>query len=237
MEAGHSPCGSVDWNCSESRKIKHFIVTPLVGVWIEIVTGIHPVSSCFGHSPCGSVDWNYIVNHPHQFPTVTPLVGVWIEIPRGVCGCDAHGVTPLAGVWIEIANEQTAFLIRFCHSPCGSVDWNTDCITRNWHVNSSLPLRECGLKSIIYMSAHAHVIVTPLAGVWIEIHQCERCRLPELRHSPCGSVDWNKQMHRNVTGVVGSLPLRECGLKYAVDHNKLQLLLRHSPCGSVDWNN
>ena len=53
---------------------------------------------------------------------VTPLVGVWIEIPRGVCGCDAHGVTPLAGVWIEIANEQTAFLIRFCHSPCGSVD-------------------------------------------------------------------------------------------------------------------
>ena len=44
------------------------------------------------------------------------------KAPRGVCGCDAHGVTPLAGVWIEIANEQTAFLIRFCHSPCGSVD-------------------------------------------------------------------------------------------------------------------
>ena len=75
-------------------------VTPLVGVWIEIGDRSVLLRLC----------------------VVTPLVGVWIEIPRGVCGCDAHGVTPLAGVWIEIANEQTAFLIRFCHSPCGSVD-------------------------------------------------------------------------------------------------------------------
>ena len=55
----------------------------------------------------------------------------------------------------------------------------------------SLPLRECGLK-FVYRKAKAHwEIVTPFAGVWIEI-------LKKLLVS-------NRK--------VKSLPLRECGLK------------------------
>ncbi len=98
-------------------------VTPLAGVWIEIVN-----TRCFICSCC-----------------VTPLAGVWIEIgfsvvdiltllslPSRECGLKfveaqdiqlAIQVTPLAGVWIEI----------FCVNSAGL------------H-SQSLPSRECGLK-------------------------------------------------------------------------------------------
>ena len=33
----------------------------------------------------------------------------------------------------------------------------------------SLPLRECGLKSCVLYDFSLHTLVTPLAGVWIEI--------------------------------------------------------------------
>ena len=56
------------------------IVTPLVGVWIEIFA--------FGFEKA--------------LDAVTPLVGVWIEIrPTGLINTK-KGVTPLVGVWIEI---------------------------------------------------------------------------------------------------------------------------------------
>ena len=54
----------------------------------------------------------------------------------------------------------------------------------------SLPLRECGLKF-------------ETVGSYKDVRG----------HSPCGSVDWNKD---------GEMTLSE--------------LRRHSPCGSVDWN-
>ena len=56
-------------------------------------------------------------------------------------------VTPYAGVWIEIGEGDTT---------------NT--------VNSSLPTRECGLKSTIFKNCRNVTKVTPYAGVWIEIH-------------------------------------------------------------------
>ena len=187
----HSPCGSVDWNCSESRKIKHFIVTPLVGVWIEIVTGIHPVSSCFGHSPCGSVDWNTkrclwmwrpwchspcgSVDWNSQW--TDRLFDTLLSLPLRECGLKyrLHNpelarqfVTPLAGVWIEIYYLYVCTCTRYCHSPCGSVDWNSSMRALPPARATSLPLRECGLKYPI----------------------------------PCHIRQW-----------FPSLPLRECGLK------------------------
>ena len=56
------------------------LVTPLVGVWIEIFTF------------CRS----------SPFFQVTPLVGVWIEIIIVVNMYKLAQVTPLVGVWIEI---------------------------------------------------------------------------------------------------------------------------------------
>ena len=75
--------------------------------------------------------------------TVTPLAGVWIEIAIKEKEITLDGVTPLAGVWIEIAEP-------------------IDC--RKFLM--SLPLRECGLKSI-YLGDQKE----------------------DLGHSPCGSVD------------------------------------------------
>ena len=75
----------------------------------------------------------------------------------------------------------------------------------------SLPVRECGLKSLRHRAAqHNHIVtpragvwieirnravstnvevVTPRAGVWIEILPCVMDLLRLMGHSPCGSVD------------------------------------------------
>ena len=79
----------------------HTYVTPLAGVWIEIL-------------------WEYARENGRL---VTPLAGVWIEIfPKSHIDKQLKIVTPLAGVWIEIPwlNRQLDGLIG--HSPCGSVD-------------------------------------------------------------------------------------------------------------------
>ena len=55
---------------------------------------------------------------------VTPYAGVWIEIVGFNNGSIATFVTPYAGVWIEIHKKST--MVR---------------------TGTSLPTRECGLKS------------------------------------------------------------------------------------------
>ena len=73
------------WECglkfeSSYSLINISAVTPLVGVWIEIIKK--------SFNGLGSA--------------VTPLVGVWIEIERVDAGRATVWVTPLVGVWIEI---------------------------------------------------------------------------------------------------------------------------------------
>ena len=138
------------------------------------------------------MDWNSLRIPQWFYSLVTPLAGVWIEIGRKLYRIPLHRiVTPLAGVWIEIL-----------------------CKVNTNKPSMSLPLRECGLKS-----------------------DAEQTYLDSLRHSPCGSVDWNstynafKKAGKVVTPLAGvwieiillmrlcqsirkSLPLRECGLKF-----------------------
>ena len=75
----------------------------------------------------------------------------------------------------------------------------------------SLPLRECGLKSLCYGNLEYGIKVTPLAGVWIEI-----------------KLSFFSDINASL-----SLPLRECGLKSFINDLELSCI-RHSPCGSVD---
>ena len=76
------------------------IVTPFVGVWIEIrVT--HLFIGMKG---------------------VTPFVGVWIEIYTWARIKGEAGVTPFVGVWIEIVILQRNSFRTVCHSLRGSVD-------------------------------------------------------------------------------------------------------------------
>ena len=56
---------------------------------------------------------------------VTPLAGVWVEIDELEALDQIPAVTPLAGVWVEIS----LVLLLVCS-------------------HASLPLRECGLKSL-----------------------------------------------------------------------------------------
>ena len=60
-----------------------FIVTPLVGVWIEI----------------------QISQRGKFVARVTPLVGVWIEMISSMARSVSSPVTPLVGVWIEIPDH------------------------------------------------------------------------------------------------------------------------------------
>ena len=98
------------------------MVTPCVGVWIEI-------------------DDNTQCNTSKE---VTPCVGVWIEIslfdsyvsplaslPAWECGLKSINpfsessrscVTPCVGVWIEIPYGANSQMVRQCHSLRGSVD-------------------------------------------------------------------------------------------------------------------
>ncbi len=77
-------------------------------------------------------------------------------------------VTPCAGVWIEIARgapsgrSPTSLPVRECGL--------------KYHVRGedqegsrSLPVRECGLKLKQEADAMREQLVTPCAGVWIEI--------------------------------------------------------------------
>ena len=57
----HSPCGSVDWNIKVIWIVIVIIVTPLVGVWIEISSMFSTEDITMRHSPCGSVDWNIFI--------------------------------------------------------------------------------------------------------------------------------------------------------------------------------
>mgnify|MGYP006992965799 CR=1 FL=1 len=53
----------------------------------------------------------------------------------------------------------------------------------------SLPSRECGLKLIGVLSSHSFVVVTPFAGVWIEISAPPNSSTEPFSHSLRGSVD------------------------------------------------
>ena len=76
------------------------MVTPFVGVWIEIRFRMFQMLSKY----------------------VTPFVGVWIEIILEELLLRSKNVTPFVGVWIEISTVTSKMLATFCHSLRGSVD-------------------------------------------------------------------------------------------------------------------
>ena len=113
------------------------------------------------------------------------------------------------------------------------MDWNTHGHNAKVRCNLSLPTRECGLKysetadieekeghslrgsvdwNEVTKAEEAILLVTPYAGVWIEIIY-SFCDFP----------------------AVESLPTRECGLKFAVILGAIRKA-SHSLRGSVDWN-
>ena len=144
------------------------------------------------------------------------------------------------------------------HSPCGSVGWNAPQRMRYWYTLGHSPCGRVGWNCHWRLQQRSGCLVTPLAGVWVEIHMEFRSDCIAFRHSPCGSVGWNQKPQRGRRDLFPSLPLRECGLKFITMSNRycfrksLPLrecglksgviisvrfaVIRHSPCGSVGWN-
>ncbi len=93
------------WECglkslTLSNASFNLLVTPCVGVWIEIRTY---QKNCWSKA-------------------VTPCVGVWIEILHLPCSAQIQTVTPCVGVWIEIPILYLQATAIAGHSLCGSVD-------------------------------------------------------------------------------------------------------------------
>ena len=145
---GHSLCGSVDWNPNKGlasdpsrgslplwecglKFFKFFagrsaaLVTPFVGVWIEIHKSAIRTRDSARHSLCGSVDWNRdIVQQWDIFPPSLPLWECGLKFTSPYKYDNVVAITPFVGVWIEMIFDSDIPLI---------FPW-------------SLPLWECGLK-------------------------------------------------------------------------------------------
>ena len=143
------------------------LVTPLAGVWIEIYITSWKRSAFSCHSPCGSVDWNVYC--------LAVVLHVPLSLPLRECGLKYH-------CCLNIISDDR-------HSPCGSVDWNLCSLL---HLSLAFSHSPCGSVdwNTVHIIINAHIKVTPLAGVWIEITKQDV---------------WVRQPP--------SLPLRECGLK------------------------
>ena len=208
------------------------------------------------HSPCGSVDWNlqregegdcWIASLPLRecglkFSTICYNNRRLLSLPLRECGLKYR-----CNFWL---------LLIICHSPCGSVDWNSDWMTwlNRWSVT---PLAGVWIEISAPAYSNLSVRVTPLAGVWIEILMLCIYSTFALCHSPCGSVDWN-DYRLTETGRIIVTPLAgvwiEIGIKLLICFRLIVTPLagvwieivpgspdflrerRHSPCGSVDWN-
>ena len=81
------------------RTIREKHVTPLAGVWVEIL----------------------LSGQDSLLRSVTPLAGVWVEMIKSSSASGSRAVTPRAGVWVEIRCLTHPRLLTNSHSPCGSV--------------------------------------------------------------------------------------------------------------------
>ncbi len=120
---------------------------------------------------------------------VTPYVGVWIETPRYI-GMNVLMTSLL--MWecgLKLGCDPIVFG-SWCHSLCGSVDWNYRQLTDRW---SSIRHSLCGSVDWNKSSSSFFLdrMVTPYVGVWIETGYWSMQTAQGLSHSLCGSVDWN----------------------------------------------
>ena len=98
------------------------MVTPFVGVWIEIAAALAEFAAAVSLPSweCGLKFTTVTKFSPKGL--VTPFVGVWIEILECRWWNWCRSVTPFVGVWIEIAQNHIHIAIILCHSLRGSVD-------------------------------------------------------------------------------------------------------------------
>ena len=152
-----------------------------------------------------------VAGRPTRGILVTPYAGVWIEIQL-VSEIKRMGlVTPYAGVWIEIASIFfiPPFHLSLPTRECG-LKYDIHCPPSPLLV--SLPTRECGLKFICFLHRLSDHVVTPYAGVWIEIVKKGWDKSGHIVTPYAGVwIEICRVCGKNAAQA--SLPTRECGLK------------------------
>ena len=78
----------------------------------------------------------------------------------------------------------------------------------------SLPTRECGLKYYAKPPTMVADVVTPYAGVWIEISFITSATSSMISSLPTRECGLKYHQILTVVNDVSSLPTRECGLKF-----------------------
>ena len=142
------------------------------------------------HSPCGSVDWNIL--------PVRTAINAICHSPCGsvdwnksnMTGKSRHKGHSLCGSvdWNFVSHANV--LLPLSHSLCGSVDWNKLCC-RSPPSQEVTPLMGVWIEIYCRCELRLMRFVTPLVGVWIEMTDVASKLICFVRHSPCGSVDWN----------------------------------------------
>ena len=211
-DAGHFPCGSVDWNYDAAWCRWCNAVTSLAEVWIETrmsrKPGIGkeslPLRKCglklhlqlsknliLSHFPCGSVDWN------------NPLITTWY-----------NGI---------------------CHFPCGSVDWNLvdlNSLTVSFRVTS---LAEVWIETLISAVCLLGVLVTSLAEVWIETRTGTQ-KESIWNVTSLAEVWIETPLLTDSIQLPPVTSLAEVWIETLLASLVFLFWICHFPCGSVDWN-
>ena len=249
---GHSLRGSVDWNSQCVLRIFWIVVTPFVGVWIEIIIYCKNHKVKKGHSLRGSVDWNYRVPDRITEDRVTPFVGVWIEINKSADWQIGKQSLPSWECGLKLNHTKLPYSTT-CHSLRGSVDWNSSPPLQHnkgtrhslrgsvdWNTpsnNIKVVIPRHSLRGSVDWNPTTRTVlygavVTPFVGVWIEISFWYKDfdGMASLPSWECGLKFFHPE---ELVSIKWSLPSWECGLKcftLAVVFN-LSLSLPSWECG------
>ena len=188
----HSPCGSVDWNIKSGFNLVLLRSLPVreCGLKFRLPCKNPPRAYC--HSPCGSVDWNW-----------NPRFTRRREGCHSPCGSvDWNNAKWYYFKWI------------YCHSPCGSVDWNNITFWTNKPRTCHSPCGSVDWNEINLVGCEWS-IVTPRAGVWIEITFIYDAKMGSQLSLPVRECGLKSPHCLLYGGESMSLPVRECGLKSA----------------------
>ena len=188
-------------------------VTPFAGVWIEMPCACEPPVTAAPSLPsreCGLKLIGVLSNHSFV-----------VSLPSRECGLKSYApstiVFPLnchslrGSVDWNVSLNQS-FQIFPCHSLRGSVDWNFEIrLHRNRVKRHSLRGSvDWNLQVDWYNIPY---IVTPFAGVWIEISCFDVVRLHSVVSLPSRECGLKSVFLWCLMVLLRSLPSRECGLK------------------------
>ena len=167
------------------------IVTPYVGVWIEIFNDVTNSLIAATSLPTWECGLKFRLPSYNKFLTMSlptwecglksaTVTFAWFvsrSLPTWECGLKSVVVGSEYNKGTSLPTWECGLKfgsgirrsVWIRHSLRGSVDWNLFVCFISEAISTSLPTWECGLKSLILRTVCVSDTVTPYVGVWIEI--------------------------------------------------------------------